>query len=286
MRIAGPMGETYKVANTHGLEPDSLITTPVLLVLTRSLRPRSTRLDLIKARLDYGVGIYNFTLRVDVVEPTTFCSRRVLRFEERVVDANFTLMRTSALTSGDPLDERLGLLGLTVKDGADLGHLASSLVLGVAGGLDGEWSLQQTDRLAGRKTEVVLAVYLPEIGPVNIDSLSELDLVLAHGWVLRRERHRKLRAVKLIRIFDDNAHGVQDEHKAGNRPLKVLPDGLLETGDLDDAVGGGDTKLVNELKDGTRRNTPPANSNQCVQARVVPAANDLLVYQLLQLALG
>ena len=110
--------------------------------------------------------------------------------------------------------------------------------------------------------------------------------MVAHGGVLGRERHGELGTVELVGILDNDGDGVEYEHQAGNSALEVTTDSLLETDDLDDAVGRGDAELVDELENGAGGHTSAANGDQGVQTGVVPAANVLAVNKRLELALG
>src|SRR4051794_6592417 len=70
--------QTHKVCNTHALEAHRLRTALAQLVLAGGLGPGCPRLDLIKARLDHGVGVDHLALRVEIIEEPAFGSRWVV----------------------------------------------------------------------------------------------------------------------------------------------------------------------------------------------------------------
>ena len=268
---------THEISNTHGLETDGF-RSAIFARFTGGNGPGSPLANLVESLLDQGISVDNLAVGVDVVQETTLNAGWVIRLEERAMHSDLQL--DGAIRH--PLDVCLGL-ALLVEHSLDASNLAR-LVLLKGCGLDRVGGVKETDSLSRGQPEVALDVLLAEIGSVDVDSLCQADLVVAKLGVLGRVRNIEL--LGLLKVFDGDSDRVQDEHQTGHRVFKVTANTLLKSGDLDESLGSGDTKLVDKGQEGTRGDTSTSNGNQSVEARVVPASDNTTLDQLLQCSLA
>lgn len=268
---------THEISNTHGLESDGL-RSAIFACFTSSKRPGSPLANLVEALLDQSISVDDLAVGVDVVQEATLNAGRIIRLKQRAVHSNLQL--DGAIRH--PLDICLGL-ALLVEHSLDADNLAR-LVLLKGCGLDRVGGVKETDSLSRGQPEVALDVLLAEIGSVDVDSLCQADLMVAELGVLGGVRNIEL--LGLLKVFDGDSDRIQNKHQAGDRVFKVTANTLLKSGDLDEGLGSGDTKLVDKGQESTRGDTSTSNSNQSVETRVVPASDNATLNQLLQRSLA
>ena len=85
-------------------------------------------------------------------------------------------------------------------------------------------------------------------------------------------------------VGDDHLNRAQDSEAALGVAVQIVTNGVLEHGDISEAVVFSDTDMVGKTAEGAGGNTTPAQAADGGHPGIVPAADQILLHQLQELA--
>ncbi|PRD39768.1 UNVERIFIED_CONTAM: hypothetical protein NCL1_01509 [Trichonephila clavipes] len=179
--------------------------------------------------------------------------------------------------------DRVGAQRVEVEHAAQLHHLAGSITDHLVAAHD--VGVAQAHFAARHQALPALGRGLGEVLAVDVDLARQRQRALAHVGVRMTHGGDDL-VVVIGQVGQHHLQRSQHGHGARRSRFQVLADAELQQRHVADAFGLADADLVAESADRLRRVAATAQAGDGRHARVVPALHQLLVDQLLELALG
>ena len=164
------------------------------------------------------------------------------------------------------------------------GHVAVLVLL--AARAFHEVSAHETHLVAREHAEIFPGRLLHEVLPLDVHLAAKGHQTAAELRVLQVIGDLKLLHLALGIVVDHQLHRVQNRHHSGLFQLQILADAVFQHSVVHGAVGLGNAHQVHEHADGLRRVAPSAQGRDGNQTRIVPAVHDLVLHQLLDVALA
>ncbi len=141
--------------------------------------------------------------------------------------------------------------------------------------------------LAARaQSEILRRRRLQEIVAFDEQFVAERHLADAGAGIFGVVDGREFLDLAGREICDDDFDRTQHGQAAQGAPVQVFADGVLQHGDIGEAVVFGDADVVGEGAQGGGRDAAPAQAGDGRQARIIPAVDEFLMHKLEQLALA
>ena len=247
------------------------------------------RLDHSQIRLDRAVFVHGERIRVEVVEHVALAAAGVFGREQSIVLAYRGFL---AVAGRYPVDHALGLdaVGRVVAEGVGVigamhFHDLAGIVLDHIGGFD-HIGIAQTYALAQHQALVFLVGLFAEILFLDQDFMRERQAALAQIVAVRMAGGGELFDAVFRIVGDHDLERIEHAHRPRRVVVQVVTNGVFEHRGIDHAVGTGHADRFAEVADRRRRIAAPTNTGQRGHARVVPAVDNVLVDQALELALA
>ena len=174
-------------------------------------------------------------------------------------------------------------LGFRIVGTVNDGHL--SVCVGLVGGRLYEICGHEADLVVDIEPLILLRRIDHEVVALDVKLAGERNLTAAERLVLEVVRHLKHLGLTLRIVVDHQLDRVNDGHHTLILQLQVLADAVLEEADVAAGVRLRDTAQGHELTERLRCVATTTKSRDGDETRVIPAIDDAILYQLLDVTL-
>ena len=183
-----------------------------------------------------------------------------------------------------PVRPRAAGEGIEIHGAAHLGNAAFRVLHAAVAPND--IGALEANLVAGEHPLILLHGDLHEVLPLDIDLPGELNFPGAHLRMIRVVFQRHLPGFALRPVGQDDLQGVQHRHGPGSRFPQIVPDAVLQDGEIHHGIRLAHADDVNEIPDGAGGIAAAAHGGQGRHPGIVPPGDVAPFHQLAEVALA